>query len=215
MRAEILPLAKVQNLRHSCDRGRERKRAAFSSRDEVNEVRTLFVSGLPVDIKPRELYLLFRPFKGYEGSLIKLTSKQPVGFVTFDNRSGAEAAKNALNVSNHSVAYDLTGAALIPASPEAWTPYPLYTTELTPGLPHAAFTYPAAAAAAAALHAQSVSKTAALVGGFWSAVFTVYQKCSKEGTVVNRQQGRGERGSLMHVQIKGWSVWFEPTDELL
>uniref|UniRef100_A0AAZ1X6N3 RRM domain-containing protein n=1 Tax=Oreochromis aureus TaxID=47969 RepID=A0AAZ1X6N3_OREAU len=61
------------------------------------EVRTLFVSGLPVDIKPRELYLLFRPFKGYEGSLIKLTSKQPVGFVTFDSRSGAEAAKNALN----------------------------------------------------------------------------------------------------------------------
>ncbi|KAJ1204718.1 hypothetical protein NDU88_000156 [Pleurodeles waltl] len=63
------------------------------------EVRTLFVSGLPLDIKPRELYLLFRPFKGYEGSLIKLTSKQPVGFVSFDSRSEAEAAKNALNVS--------------------------------------------------------------------------------------------------------------------
>ncbi|XP_021326150.1 RNA-binding protein, mRNA-processing factor 2a isoform X3 [Danio rerio] len=161
------------------------------------QVRTLFVSGLPVDIKPRELYLLFRPFKGYEGSLIKLTSKQPVGFVTFDSRSGAEAAKNALNgirfdpespqtlrlefakantkmaksklmatpnpsnlhpaLGAHFIArdpYDLTGAALIPASPEAWAPYPLYTTELTPGLPHAAFTYPAAAAAAAALHAQ-------------------------------------------------------------
>uniref|UniRef100_A0A672KIN1 RNA binding protein, mRNA processing factor 2a n=1 Tax=Sinocyclocheilus grahami TaxID=75366 RepID=A0A672KIN1_SINGR len=59
----------------------------------TRSVRTLFVSGLPVDIKPRELYLLFRPFKGYEGSLIKLTSKQV-------NRSGAEAAKNALNVSN-------------------------------------------------------------------------------------------------------------------
>ncbi|KAK7912964.1 hypothetical protein WMY93_013175 [Mugilogobius chulae] len=41
-----------------------------------------------------------------------------------------------------------------PSLPDAWTPYPLYTTELTPGLPHAAFTYPAAAAAAAALHAQ-------------------------------------------------------------
>uniref|UniRef100_A0A671S1U7 RNA-binding protein with multiple splicing-like n=1 Tax=Sinocyclocheilus anshuiensis TaxID=1608454 RepID=A0A671S1U7_9TELE len=161
----------------------------------ANSVRTLFVSGLPVDIKPRELYLLFRPFKGYEGSLIKLTSKQPVGFVTFDSRSGAEAAKNALNgirfdpespqtlrlefakantkmaksklmatpnpsnlhpaLGAHFIArdpYDLTGAALIPASPEAWAPYPLYTTELTPGLPHAAFTYPAAAAAA--LHAQ-------------------------------------------------------------
>ncbi|MGH0115333.1 UNVERIFIED_CONTAM: hypothetical protein FKN15_006761, partial [Acipenser sinensis] len=147
-------------------------------------VRTLFVSGLPVDIKPRELYLLFRPFK-------------PVGFVTFDNRTGAEAAKNALNgirfdpespqtlrlefakantkmaksklmgtpnpsnmhpaLGAHFIArdpYDLTGAALIPASPEAWAPYPLYTTELAPGIPHAAFTYPAAAAAAAALHAQ-------------------------------------------------------------
>ncbi|CAB1313321.1 unnamed protein product, partial [Coregonus sp. 'balchen'] len=156
-------------------------------------VRTLFVSGLPVDIKPRELYLLFRPFKGYEGSLIKLTSKQPVGFVSFDNRTGAEAAKNALNgirfdpespqtlrlefakantkmaksklmatpnptnihpaLGAHFIArdpYDLT--TLIPASPEAWAPYPLYTTELAPGLPHAAFTYPAAAAAA--LHAQ-------------------------------------------------------------
>ncbi|XP_073758508.1 RNA-binding protein with multiple splicing isoform X11 [Callorhinus ursinus] len=62
-----------------------------------HKVRTLFVSGLPLDIKPRELYLLFRPFKGYEGSLIKLTSKQPVGFVSFDSRSEAEAAKNALN----------------------------------------------------------------------------------------------------------------------
>uniref|UniRef100_A0A8C3FLU1 RNA binding protein, mRNA processing factor 2 n=1 Tax=Chrysemys picta bellii TaxID=8478 RepID=A0A8C3FLU1_CHRPI len=69
-----------------------------SSNNIEEEVRTLFVSGLPVDIKPRELYLLFRPFKGYEGSLIKLTSKQPVGFVTFDSRSGAEAAKNALNM---------------------------------------------------------------------------------------------------------------------
>ncbi|XP_016375806.1 RNA-binding protein with multiple splicing [Sinocyclocheilus rhinocerous] len=61
------------------------------------QVRTLFVSGLPLDIKPRELYLLFRPFQGYEGSLIKFTSKQPVGFVSFDSRSEAEAAKNALN----------------------------------------------------------------------------------------------------------------------
>uniref|UniRef100_A0A8C1YXU9 RRM domain-containing protein n=1 Tax=Cyprinus carpio TaxID=7962 RepID=A0A8C1YXU9_CYPCA len=138
------------------------------------------------------------PFQGYEGSLIKLTSKQPVGFVTFDSRSGAEAAKNALNgvrfdpenpqtlrlefakantkmaksklmgtpnptnihpaLGAHFIArdpYDLTGAALIPASPEAWSPYPFYTPELSPGLPHTAFTYPAAAAAAAAaLHAQ-------------------------------------------------------------
>uniref|UniRef100_A0A8C6E7A6 RRM domain-containing protein n=1 Tax=Moschus moschiferus TaxID=68415 RepID=A0A8C6E7A6_MOSMO len=165
-------------------------------------VQTLFVSGLPVDIKPRELYLLFRPFKEYEGSLIKLTSRQPVGFVIFDSRAGAEAAKNAMNsirfdsenpqtlrltpewaaiakantkmaknklmatpnptnahptVGTHFITrdpYDLMGAALIPASPEAWAPYPLYTTELTPAISHTVFTYPAATAAAAALHAQ-------------------------------------------------------------
>uniref|UniRef100_A0A8D2QVI9 RNA binding protein, mRNA processing factor 2 n=1 Tax=Zosterops lateralis melanops TaxID=1220523 RepID=A0A8D2QVI9_ZOSLA len=166
-------------------------RVGLGATSEGSEVRTLFVSGLPVDIKPRELYLLFRPFK------VRRSSDLPVGFVTFDSRAGAEAAKNALNgirfdpenpqtlrlefakantkmaksklmatpnptnihpaLGAHFIArdpYDLTGAALIPASPEAWAPYPLYTTELTPAIPHAAFTYPAAAAAAAALHAQ-------------------------------------------------------------
>ncbi|KAL7638116.1 UNVERIFIED_CONTAM: hypothetical protein RMT77_011741 [Armadillidium vulgare] len=77
------------------------------SMDSVNtataeeEVRTLFVSGLPMDAKPRELYLLFRAYEGYEGSLLKVTSKNgktasPVGFVTFNTRSGAEAAKQDL-----------------------------------------------------------------------------------------------------------------------
>lgn len=66
-----------------------------------DEVRTLFVSGLPIDVKPREIYLLFRGFKGYEGSLLKLTDKQgktlsPVAFVTFENREQAEEAKAAL-----------------------------------------------------------------------------------------------------------------------
>lgn len=65
------------------------------------EVRTLFVSGLPMDTKPRELYLLFRAYEGYEGSLLKVTSKNgktssPVGFVTFHTRAGAEAAKQDL-----------------------------------------------------------------------------------------------------------------------
>ncbi|XP_063704069.1 protein couch potato, partial [Culicoides brevitarsis] len=77
------------------------------SMDSVNtnsneeEVRTLFVSGLPMDAKPRELYLLFRAYEGYEGSLLKVTSKNgktasPVGFVTFQTRAGAEAAKQDL-----------------------------------------------------------------------------------------------------------------------
>uniref|UniRef100_A0AAV2KMK2 RNA-binding protein n=1 Tax=Knipowitschia caucasica TaxID=637954 RepID=A0AAV2KMK2_KNICA len=61
---------------------KENEQTEFSNHEE--EVRTLFVSGLPLDIKPRELYLLFRPFKGYEGSLIKLTSKQ--GLAPFDRK---------------------------------------------------------------------------------------------------------------------------------
>jgi len=69
---------------------------------EMNKVRTLFVSGLPMDAKPRELYLLFRAYKGYEGSLLKVTNKNgknlsPVGFVTFASRSDAEAAKQELS----------------------------------------------------------------------------------------------------------------------
>ncbi|XP_043561157.1 RNA-binding protein with multiple splicing 2-like [Chiloscyllium plagiosum] len=160
-------------------------------------VHTLFVSGFPMDIKPCELYLLFRPCNGYEGSLIKLTSKQPVGFVIFDSRVGAEATKNALNsiqfdpkhrqtlwlefakvntkiakskltatpnptnmhpaLGTHFIArdsYNLAGTALIAASPEAWAPYPR-DRELTPAIPHTAFTCSAAAAATAALHTQT------------------------------------------------------------
>ncbi|GBM24134.1 Protein couch potato [Araneus ventricosus] len=73
----------------------------LSGDDIMARVRTLFVSGLPMDAKPRELYLLFRAYKGYEGSLLKVTSKNgktssPVGFVTFTTRAGAEAAKQDL-----------------------------------------------------------------------------------------------------------------------
>lgn len=72
--------------------------AATATMNGGDQVRTLFVSGLPFDAKPRELYLLFRAYRGYEGSLLKVTSKDgksasPVGFVTFSTRQGAEAAK--------------------------------------------------------------------------------------------------------------------------
>lgn len=71
---------------------------ATANQTPNNQVRTLFVSGLPMDAKPRELYLLFRAYKGYESSLLKVTSKDgksasPVGFVTFSSRAAAEAAK--------------------------------------------------------------------------------------------------------------------------
>lgn len=36
-----------------------------------DEVRTLFVAGLPQDVKPREIYNLFREFPGYESSHLR------------------------------------------------------------------------------------------------------------------------------------------------
>jgi hypothetical protein len=46
-----------------------------SFKEESEEVKTLFVSGLPMDVRPREIYLLFRPFQGYLGSCLKLMAK--------------------------------------------------------------------------------------------------------------------------------------------
>ncbi|KAI6178411.1 hypothetical protein M3Y98_00497800 [Aphelenchoides besseyi] len=71
--------------------------STISSMETYGQVRTLFVSGLPLDCKPRELYLLFRAYNGYESSLLKVTNKNgkvasPVGFVTFATRQDADEA---------------------------------------------------------------------------------------------------------------------------
>lgn len=67
---------------------------------DQDEVRTLFVSGLPANVRSREIYLLFRAYKGYEGFQLKLTDKQgkpsPVAFVTFLAREDAEECKKDL-----------------------------------------------------------------------------------------------------------------------
>lgn len=42
-----------------------------SPQPSTNEVRTLFVAGLPEDVKPREIYNLFREFPGYESSHLR------------------------------------------------------------------------------------------------------------------------------------------------
>jgi RNA recognition motif-containing protein len=75
--------------------------STVSSGDPSNQVRTLFVSGLPMDTKPRELYLLFRAYSGYESSLLKVTNKNgkpsaPVGFVTFTTHHDANEARRKL-----------------------------------------------------------------------------------------------------------------------
>ncbi|GAQ77624.1 RNA binding protein [Klebsormidium nitens] len=63
------------------------------------EVRTLFVSGLPEDVRERELYNLMRTFEGYEGSQIKRAAKssKPVGFATFRTQAQALAVRESLN----------------------------------------------------------------------------------------------------------------------
>ncbi|KAK3544745.1 hypothetical protein QTP86_026139, partial [Hemibagrus guttatus] len=48
---------------------------------------------------------------------------------------------------------------------------------------------------------QSISKTAALLGCSLSAVVSIYQKWSKEGTVVNRRQGHGQP-KPMHAPLR-------------
>ncbi|GAB1606268.1 uncharacterized protein LOC106878922 isoform X9 [Argonauta hians] len=107
-----------EELSNLTTRGQFENEESLTSSETSPTVRTLFVSGLPMDAKPRELYLLFRAYKGYqnallkvmgkpgkncgyEGSLLKVTNKNgkntsPVGFVTFNSRVEAEAAKQDL-----------------------------------------------------------------------------------------------------------------------
>ncbi|TYH44866.1 hypothetical protein ES332_D11G224400v1 [Gossypium tomentosum] len=72
--------------------------AAYSSHDSV---RTLFIAGLPEDIKPREIYNLFREFPGYESSHLRspntCQNSQPFAFAVFSDQQSALAAMQALN----------------------------------------------------------------------------------------------------------------------
>ncbi|KAL3702511.1 hypothetical protein R1sor_020533 [Riccia sorocarpa] len=63
------------------------------------EVKTLFLSGLPDDIKEREIYNLFRIHKGYESCQLKYSGRgyQIVAFAVFSDQQSALAAKEALN----------------------------------------------------------------------------------------------------------------------
>lgn len=42
-----------------------------TTQSSTGDVRTLFVAGLPEDVKPREIYNLFREFPGYETSHLR------------------------------------------------------------------------------------------------------------------------------------------------
>ncbi|KAI7750665.1 hypothetical protein M8C21_029509 [Ambrosia artemisiifolia] len=66
---------------------------------DPNAISTLFVSGLPDDVKPREIHNLFRHRPGFDYCQLKYTGRgnQVVAFATFVNHPSAIAALHALN----------------------------------------------------------------------------------------------------------------------
>ncbi|XP_058081697.1 RNA-binding protein L [Magnolia sinica] len=65
----------------------------------IDEVRTLFIAGLPGDAKHREIYNLFREFPGYESCQLRSSgqSSQAFAFAVFSDQQSAVAAIHALN----------------------------------------------------------------------------------------------------------------------
>ncbi|KAL5579512.1 hypothetical protein UlMin_011954 [Ulmus minor] len=68
----------------------------FNDRNGIN---TLFVSGLPDDVKAREIHNLFRRRPGFDSCQLKYTGRgnQVVAFATFFNHQSAVAALHLLN----------------------------------------------------------------------------------------------------------------------
>lgn len=60
-------------------------------KEQLGELRTLFLSGLPTDIKEREIHNLMRFFPGYEGCVLNLNESagRPVCFASFQDRNSA------------------------------------------------------------------------------------------------------------------------------
>ncbi|KNA13750.1 hypothetical protein SOVF_113640 [Spinacia oleracea] len=66
---------------------------------EQRHINTLFVSGLPDDVMPREIHNLFRRRPGFESCQLKFTGRgnQVVAFVTFYNHQSAVLALQSLD----------------------------------------------------------------------------------------------------------------------
>ncbi|RWW73461.1 hypothetical protein BHE74_00018672 [Ensete ventricosum] len=64
----------------------------------ISKIRTVFITGLPGDVKERELQNLLRWFPGFEASQINFKAEQPMGFALFSTAQHAMAAKDALQV---------------------------------------------------------------------------------------------------------------------
>ncbi|KAF8389326.1 hypothetical protein HHK36_026020 [Tetracentron sinense] len=66
------------------------------NRAATYELRTIFISGLPEDVKERELQNLLRWLPGYEASQVNFKGDLPMGFALFSSAQFAMAAKDAL-----------------------------------------------------------------------------------------------------------------------
>lgn len=66
------------------------------SASNYDEVRTIFMTGLPEDVKERELQNLLRWLPGYEASQVNYKAGKPMGFALFSTAQLAVAAKDAL-----------------------------------------------------------------------------------------------------------------------
>ncbi|XP_059642064.1 protein WHI4 [Cornus florida] len=72
--------------------------AEYGGKDRSG-INTLFVSGLPDDVKAREIHNLFRRRPGFDSCQLKYTGRgtQVIAFATFVNNQSAMAALHALN----------------------------------------------------------------------------------------------------------------------
>ncbi|KAF6164743.1 hypothetical protein GIB67_040995 [Kingdonia uniflora] len=77
----------------------QQQQPEFDYDDKQPKINTLFLSGLPDDIKAREIHNLFRRRIGFDFCQMKYTGrgKQVVAFATFFNHQSAVAAMNVLN----------------------------------------------------------------------------------------------------------------------
>ena len=60
------------------------------------QVRTIFITGLPEDVKERELQNLCRWLPGFEASQLNFKAEKPMGFALFNSPHQAIAAKDIL-----------------------------------------------------------------------------------------------------------------------
>ncbi|KAI5339659.1 hypothetical protein L3X38_018931 [Prunus dulcis] len=66
------------------------------NRPATDEVRTIFITGLPEDVKEREIQNLLRWLPGYEASQVNHKGEKPMSFALFSTAQQAIAAKDAL-----------------------------------------------------------------------------------------------------------------------